>query len=235
MPLEYLNKRTILGTTCALLTGATLALAASSTSALAADDESDDWYDVKIMRKVLEGVGLRRDNAGIDYRERSPLVVPPSRDLPQPEAGGTAQKNPAWPVDPDVKRRKEAAAARKAPGRAKESILEDDARPLNPAEMARGRDPRRGQEGYSTDPNSEARPYSPAALGSKSVFTWEGLFGNGNKTETAPFTGEPARGALTQPPVGYQTPSPNQPYGVGPNKGERKAMTIEERAARDER
>jgi hypothetical protein len=227
MPLEYRNLGGFFGAACALIAGTMLLIAASTHVAVAADDEDDDWYDVKIMRKVLQGIGLRRDGAAIDYRERSPLVVPPSRDLPAPDTNA-APNNPAWPVDPDIKRRKEEAAARRKPGRAKESFIEDDARPLTPAELAKGRNPRGAKEGYSTDPNSEARPYSPAALGAKSVFSWDGLFGS-NKEESAPFTGEPARGSLTQPPAGYQTPSPNQPYGVGPNRGDRKAATWEER------
>ena len=40
----------------------------------------------------------------------------------------------------------------------------------------------------------------------------------GNKTETAPFKGEPTRETLTQPPSGYQTPSPNFAYGTGPKE-----------------
>ena len=43
------------------------------------------------------------------------------------------------------------------------------------------------------------------------------MFG-GNKTETAPFKGEPTRDSLTQPPPGYQTPSPNFAYGTGPKE-----------------
>src|SRR5262245_34531356 len=91
---------------CAVIAAATLMIAASSGPASAADDEDDDWFDVKIMRKVLNGIGLRRDGAAIEYRERSPLVVPPSTDLPRPEANAAAN-NPAWPVDPDVKARKD--------------------------------------------------------------------------------------------------------------------------------
>ena len=227
MPLEFLSKSKFLGVACALLAGLTLALAVASTPALAADDEEDDdWFDVKIMRKVLNGIGLKRDGAAIDFRERSPLVVPPSRDLPAPDAAATAvQNNPAWPKDPDVQRVKKDAAARKARGN---TAWEDEARPLSAAELARGRKAS-GNQGYSTDPNSEARPYSPSALGAKSVFTWQGLGFGGSKEENAAFTGEPARSNLTQPPVGYQTPSPNHPYGLGPNKGNNKAITQEER------
>ena len=41
------------------------------------------------------------------------------------------------------------------------------------------------------------------------------LFGAGSKTESVPFKGEPQREELTQPPPGYQTPSPNFAYGTG--------------------
>jgi hypothetical protein len=40
------------------------------------------------------------------------------------------------------------------------------------------------------------------------------MFGR-NKEEEKPFTGEPPRTALIEPPAGYQTPSPNYAYGVG--------------------
>ena len=46
------------------------------------------------------------------------------------------------------------------------------------------------------------------------------MFGNvfnGKKEESAKFTGEPPRSSLTDPPPGYQTPSPDQPYGIGKN------------------
>ena len=36
----------------------------------------------------------------------------------------------------------------------------------------------------------------------------------GYTNETGTFTNEPSRNTLTEPPPGYQTPSPAQPYGV---------------------
>jgi hypothetical protein len=39
-----------------------------------------------------------------------------------------------------------------------------------------------------------------------------------HKEQYATFTGEPARSALTDPPPGYLTPSPDQPYGIGDAK-----------------
>ena len=56
---------------------------------------------------------------------------------------------------------------------------------------------------------------SPSQLGYTGGFS--GLFG-GSKTETAPFKEEPTRDSLTQPPPGYQTPSPNYAYGTGPKE-----------------
>jgi len=56
---------------------------------------------------------------------------------------------------------------------------------------------------------------SPSQLGYSGGLS--GLFG-GNKSESAPFKGEPTRESLTQPPAGYQTPSPNFEYGTGPKE-----------------
>ena len=94
-------------TTCAALT-ALLATAAFTTSAPArAADDDEPSIDQKVMRSIMEGLGLRRDGEeGITYRERAPLVIPSSRDLPPPDTGDAAATNPAWPKDPDVERRK---------------------------------------------------------------------------------------------------------------------------------
>src|SRR6266496_161416 len=65
-----------------------------STHALAqnADDEENVPLDTKILRQFMKDWGLRRDgesDVGIDYRERAPLVVPPSRNLPRPQNEAT--------------------------------------------------------------------------------------------------------------------------------------------------
>ena len=57
---------------------------------------------------------------------------------------------------------------------------------------------------------------SPGQLGFSSSMM-PNIF-KGNSTETSTFKGEPTRDNLTQPPVGYQTPSPNYAYGSGPMK-----------------
>ena len=42
-----------------------------------------------------------------------------------------------------------------------------------------------------------------------------GLEFAGRPQLAATFTGEPRRESLIEPPAGYRTPSPNQPYGIG--------------------
>jgi hypothetical protein len=49
------------------------------------------------------------------------------------------------------------------------------------------------------------------------------------KEEYGTFTGEPPRASLTDPPPGYQTPSPDQPYGIPPDGKPAKASTLGER------
>ena len=54
---------------------------------------------------------------------------------------------------------------------------------------------------------------SPSQLGnSRGMFS--NMFGR-QDDDVGKFTGEPARTSLTEPPRGYQTPSPQQPYGLG--------------------
>jgi hypothetical protein len=179
------------------------------------DDEDDKTFEEKIIEGIMAGIGgTNMENKGIDYRERSPLVVPPKLDLPPPASTSADVKVPNWPKDPDVQRQKAAAAARK---KANKDPIEA-ARILTPSELAAGKTAAASRTNNdSVQPgNSFNNPIlSPSQLGYSGGFS--GLFG-GNKTETAPFKGEPTRESLTQPPPGYQTPSPNFAYGTGPKE-----------------
>jgi hypothetical protein len=178
------------------------------------DDDDDKTFEEKIIEGIMSGIGgTNMDNRGIDYRERSPLVVPPKIDLPPPAAATTEIKAPNWPKDPDEARRKAAIAARK---KSKPDTIEQS-RILTPDELSKGKTASRspanaGDSSLPGDPGANAI-LSPSQLGF-SGFT--NVFGN--KAETAPFKGEPTRESLTQPPAGYQTPSPNFAYGTGPKE-----------------
>jgi hypothetical protein len=196
------------------------ALLASSVPAFAGDD--DVPIDTKILRGAMESLGLRRDGEAINYEERAPLVIPPSHDLPPPERSDAAIANsPAWPIDPDVKRRKEEAAQekRKSALNADQTLLHDQS-VLRPDELTPGPKPpktRRTDDGYQASPNGSSGPLSPSQLGVRSGF-FSKMFGKEDDAQSSRFTGEPPRTALTEPPAGYQTPSPQQPYGVGQTK-----------------
>ena len=211
----------------------TIAIAWSAGCARAADDDDEDVpLDTKLLRQFMKDLGLRRDGQeGIDYRERAPLVVPPTRDLPPPRSEDeVAAKTPAWPKDPDARRRKEATAAEKARLKGNFSV-EEDMRALRPDELDKpGRAAKAKASNEKGTVEEAQRPMMPSDLGTKTKKLWGSVlstFGS-SQPEEAPFTGEPPREAMTAPPAGYQTPSPNYPYGVG-IQDKRKASTLEER------
>jgi hypothetical protein len=196
---------------------------AAGQAARAADEEEEDPIETRIMKAIL---GIN-DGDAIDYRERAPLVVPPSMNLVPPEQAKI--DNPAWPKDADIQEKKKKKAAAKNAHQDPEVA----ARRLSPAELNRGSAVgRRGAGGdISGTPNAEyegQRPLRPSELGSKgNIFGT--LFKDNSKGETAVFTGEPSRSALTDPPPGYMTPSPSQPYGLGLKKEAPKPYKLEDR------
>jgi len=189
-----------------LLGGALAVALVVAAGAAARAEEDEDTFDTRFFKGILTGLGLKgpQSDPAIEYHERSPLVVPPTRDLPPPETTGTVA-SPAWPNDRDVKRR---TATRKQPRTSYN--VEDDARQLRPEELnqrprtASRADPRVGKD-------TSGQQLTPWELGFKG-FSFGSLFGS--KEEVVPFEREPERSSLTDPPVGYRTPSPRYPYGT---------------------
>jgi hypothetical protein len=179
----------------ALRAALTIALASAvaglhGNMARAGDDDPDESFVSKFMR----GMGIKRsgvDTSGIDYRERAPLVVPPTRDLPSPDAAPSPVAD--WPQSPAAKPHKH-VRSKAAP-----------ATPVANAAASVG------------DPNASAAQ-GPQEPEQKSSFSLNWF----NKEEYAKFGSEPPRDDLTDPPAGYRTPSPEQPYGIGPDKKQAK-------------
>ncbi len=191
------------------------ALLASSLPARAADD--DVPIDTKILRGIMSSLGLKRgDESGINYQERAPLVIPPSSTLPPPENSSAAiARNPAWPKDPEIAARKAEAERERDAGRDSSNRVEAESRPLRPDQLiVPGGNARADkQHNPATDSATIGDRLNPAELGTKKGLL-SGIFSK-DEEETVKFTGERGRAALTEPPPGYQTPSPDQPYGVG--------------------
>jgi hypothetical protein len=195
------------------------AMLAVPTLARAGDD--DVPLDTAILRGIMKDLGLKRGDEGvINYGERAPLVIPPNTNLPPPQQPGAAiANNPAWPKDPDIERAKAEQAMEK--NRDIFAEIEREQNPLPPDQLAPGakgrKVARRGHEPENPSGNNNGDEHyrlGPSELGYVGgLFT--NMFGGDDKAASARFTGEPKRTTLTDPPAGYQTPSPDQPYGVG--------------------
>ena len=205
----------------AIALGVGLVMAAGPVRAGDDDEDDDRTFEEKIIHNLMTGIGGKNmESKGIEYRERSPLVVPPRLDLPPPAGAEAEVKASNWPKDPDAARRKAAIAARKKDNKDPRAA----ARPLSPQELSVGQlPPTARSSGTDSDKPGNNVNYpimKPSDLGWNGSLT--NLFG-GNKSEATEFKGEPERQSLTEPPAGYQTPSPNFAYGTGPkeslNKG----------------
>jgi len=196
-----------------------LAVAMTAGTARAADDEDNKGFSDKIIDGIKTTIrgGSSIDDGKIQYRERSPLVVPPRLDLPPPDKAPAAEvKAPNWPKDPDEGRRRASAKKKDKPG-----LLDAVLKPFAPTEPG---DVAGAVPGEPQGPPAPPRPDTISARDNPlydqagSLFKSDaiglgGLFGSG-KTEVVQFKGEPTRESLTQPPAGYQTPSPNFAYGA---------------------
>jgi hypothetical protein len=193
---------------------ALVSLLALPAPARAGDD--DVPLDTKIFRSIMSSLGLQRaDDAGIDYQERPPLVIPPDRSLPPPQKTDAVVNNPAWPKDPDVARAK---LEKKRQGELSTTDqMEHEATPLRPEELTPGaKTASRVRHPNATNPSigsDGTERLTPSELGYKGGL-FDLMFGRKDK-DNVKFTGEPPRASLTEPPPGYQTPSPDQPYGNG--------------------
>lgn len=212
---------------CLAAVSAVVAVVAAAPHAYAADDDDEDSFETKIIKSIL---GIN-DKDSIDYRERPPLVVPPNLNrLPSPEASALVN-NPAWPKDPEVVERKKREQARKNQRR---KSPEEEARALTPAELdapgraARGSSRVSGPGGPQDPEGPDNRALRPSELGYKGGVLGA-FFKDNSKPEQATFGGEPTRSDLTQPPPGYQTPSPAHPYGISPKREQAKPYDYKDR------
>jgi hypothetical protein len=212
-PLRVTIKRAALG-------GALGALVVCANMAAARAGDDNNAGDEPFTTKVMRTLGLKDPAAlgkGIDYSARSPLVVPPTRDLPPPVASAPPAV-PNWPKDPDeVQRAKKKADDNK---RFNYDYASEANRPLRPSELnVPGNRDADAPTAIATD--DQGNPTTQK----KSFFNFDWA----KKEQYATFTGEPARDNLTDPPPGYRTPSADQPYGIGKERSTYKIPTLSDR------
>jgi hypothetical protein len=201
------------------LSGAVAAFVACGCGSAARAGDDDVQQNKTFGEKFMDAIGLHNPfgtEYDINYGERSPLVVPPTRDLPPPQSAST-KPVPNWPVDPEITARAKAGSDDKPTPRPYDSVMHEG-RPLTPAELGVGAP-------VSAPGTSEAS--TPSQLGEQksSLLNFDWL----KKEDYGTFTGEPPRASLTDPPPGYQTPSPNMPYGILPANKVYKPPTLGER------
>ena len=196
---------------------AAFAMCANHSAARAGDG---DVQNEPASDKIMHAFGLKGPDDTdyeINYGARSPLVVPPNRNLPPP-VSTNGPPVPSWPVDPEVKKRAAAKDDDKPTPRPYDSVM-NSSRALTPAELGVG--------GAAVPAPGQSEQSSPSQLGEKknSFLSFDWL----RKEEYGTFTGEPPRVSLTDPPRGYQTPSADQPYGITPEQKTYKPPSLGER------
>src|SRR3954447_2737648 len=174
---------------------AMLVLAGGVGHALAQDDEEDELPDAKFFRGMLQGLGLKKDGMqsnGINYQERPPLVVPPTRELPTPQSADAARGNAAWPKDQDEQRRRQAAVKRKK--EAKPFDWSDLGAPMSPNELKKGATTAKDDAiaRKPQDLEQANRQFNPSELGyTGGMFSSvKDFFGVGGGGQTATFEAE---------------------------------------------
>ncbi len=160
------------------------------------------------LGEIIDGIGFGKDKDPIEYRERAPLVVPPSFNLRPPEDKSPSARTTNWPNDPDVAKK-----------RAKD---EDDRRPraasnekggpkLSVEELRAGRIAGAGvSAGRQSDPN---QPDSRGWLNPDVVRSQGQAFRGTQEPELRPGE-EPKRRYLTDPPKGIRAAAGNAPLAA---------------------
>jgi hypothetical protein len=144
----------------------------------------------------------------IEYRERAPLVVPPTQNLRPPvEAGDVASRRTNWPQDPDVLERRRAAEEARRP-RSTDSITSRDpatGRRLTVDEIRAGRIA--GQEVVRTPDtgNLDIVQRQSNVFGGLAAIREMDRRSAGTEANLA--REEPPREFLTDPPKGLRQPS----------------------------
>lgn len=178
--------------------GAALAFAFSAAPAMADDEESFQGTLNTLLGFV--GAAPEKDKTPIDYRERAPLVIPPSRGattLPAPQAPGS-RRNAQWPNDPDVAARRAAAADARRPVNHNNAVVSGGA--LSQDELRRGKidqgpqDTRSNCSALSNNPDCLYAPWSVLAVKKE----------GSDASDTVVAGQEPPRRYLTDPPSGYR-------------------------------
>jgi len=165
------------------------------------------------FRGVASAIGLAEpDRPAIDYRERAPLVVPPSlQSLPPPVEQDAAAANPAWPQDPDVAAARARAIEARTPAPERAGAFEGIGQRMTPDELRRGRVAGAGLGGSA---RPEWAPADRGLGGANANPAWIPPQTLRRQDEAMRSQAEETRlqrQFLTDPPQAYLSPDPSAP------------------------
>jgi hypothetical protein len=170
---------------------------------------AEDNGDTTIFGNMLKSLGIGGEN-NIEYRERPPLVVPPTRELPPPQTSRTV-RDPNWPVDP------KSADLRKKGDQVRDlNRLPVPQRPAEPGVAGAG----------GPSPSAETTAAIPSSQPAAERGFFGRLFMSSEPPPGATIT-VPTRKSLTEPPVDYESPAPSQTYGAPAPAAAAKSTTPE--------
>jgi hypothetical protein len=157
--------------------------------------QAQDSPDSGLWGSMLKTLGIGGEN-NIEYRERPPLVVPPTRDLPPPQTTARA-RDPNWPVDPKSGDPQKKGA----------QVRDLDRLPV----------PQRAPTpSVAITPSGDTTAALPPSQPASSGGFFGNLFSSSDRPAGPVLATTPTRKALTQPPLDYESPAPSQPAGVAP-------------------
>jgi hypothetical protein len=165
-----------------------------------------------LFQNLVKGLGLfGTDKEDIEYKQRAPLVVPPSSALPRPQEPG-ATRTAAWPDDPDVARRKAERDSANVLFSTTEAYRANTRPLMSQEELRRGRvtGGSNGPAGVVEDHNNYNNQIAPIRIGREMAARKQ----NTDVSNLA-YGSEPRRQYLHEPPSGYRRPAGTAPLGPG--------------------
>ncbi len=159
---------------------------------------------------AILGFGASERREPIDYSPRSPLVIPPSTELPAPDAGAAARNDVDWPIDPDAIARAKREAERNKTVLEREPDSRVSAR-LTPEEIQAGRSPGAGIPGAGDLPAS-VRANEERINPRLSPLELRGFKKDLDPTPELGEDGLPVRRRLVEPPSEYRVPADTAEY-----------------------
>jgi hypothetical protein len=157
------------------------------------------------LGEIIDGIGFGKDKDPIEYKERAPLVVPPSFNLRPPQEQPPSARVSNWPNDPDVAKKK----AKDEDDRRPRSASNEKGGPkLSVEELQAGR-----ISGNSAAVNSLNDPNKPDSRGwlNPDVVAAQGKNFRGNLEPDLKPGEEPKRKYLTDPPKGIRAAAKGAP------------------------